>query len=438
MLSNQTYREKIKYVDKIHSILLDSYHNNNNKVSHQSIIKAKEYLFKIDNLVIEIKRHTLDFVINGSLFCNCIPMIDLLIEYGLDINSIIKPNNTTLIMEAISCGREEMVKMLIKYGANVNTILYSNNKKTELSHAVTCGPVCINIIKILLQEKLTTINVKSKDKGQTPLFIAVMYNYNEIAKLLINAGANLNLFDKQHNTVLIYACKNKNYELVYSLIKAGVNINNMDRKNNYTALHIACQMSTYKIVNILLKSGANVNVQTKEGNTPLIYGCSDNTDEEIVNLLLEYNADINITNIYGMHALMAACIGNNLSIVKIIMNAGGKMQINIPDINGLTPIMLVSASPSIMKFLLINNANIYQKCNDNKNAINYTIELEDEECIKIIKKEINWNERKYIFKLPSSNSIFKNIPYELLPLISSYLGIRNEDLIYNDTYENED
>jgi hypothetical protein len=45
----------------------------------------------------------------------------------------------------------------------------------------------------------------------------------------------------------------------------------------------------------------------------------------------------------------------------------------------------------------------------------------------ILTRETNWNERKYVLKLPESTGIFGNLPIDLLPYIASFLGAPNKE-----------
>ena len=62
--------------------------------------------------------------------------------------------------------------------------------------------------------------------GKTPLMYAAMYNHTpEVAKALINAGANLNTKDNDGRTALMWAARNHNPELLKALVKAGADVN---------------------------------------------------------------------------------------------------------------------------------------------------------------------------------------------------------------------
>lgn len=96
---------------------------------------------------------------------------------------------------------------------------------------------------------------------------------------LINAGADLNVRGKRRSTALMYACRHRNQELALMLIDAGANVNAKDGANGWTALFEAC-MSMGGVTDILedvvrglINAGADVNVMGNGGDTLLMLAC---------------------------------------------------------------------------------------------------------------------------------------------------------------------
>ena len=104
-------------------------------------------------------------------------------------------------------------------------------------------------------------------RGQTALHYACQWlpdDDNDIVKLLISHGADVNKKDFKGNTPLHYVTTAK---AARALIAAGANV---DAKNMYhqTALHLARSL---KIAQILITAGSNVNKQDYIKKTPLYY-----------------------------------------------------------------------------------------------------------------------------------------------------------------------
>ena len=92
--------------------------------------------------------------------------------------------------------------------------------------------------------------------GYTPLIYVSISNQIEIAKLLLNAGADVNKQNNIGSTALIYAAYNNNIE----------------------------------IVKLLLNSDADIDKQNSAGRTALM-SAAYNNNREIIELLLDYYAD---------------------------------------------------------------------------------------------------------------------------------------------------
>ena len=68
--------------------------------------------------------------------------------------------------------------------------------------------------------------VNTKDsKGNTPLILAVLRSYDDIAEFLLRNHANVNAVNGTDNTPLIYACSKNNLKLVKLLVKYGADVN---------------------------------------------------------------------------------------------------------------------------------------------------------------------------------------------------------------------
>ena len=69
---------------------------------------------------------------------------------------------------------------------------------------------------VLLLENGADVNLKNSG-DQTPIFVAVWYNYSNIAQVLIENGANINFEDRKGRTPLSVA-KNKGFKEIETII----------------------------------------------------------------------------------------------------------------------------------------------------------------------------------------------------------------------------
>jgi ankyrin repeat protein len=165
-------------------------------------------------------------------------------------------------------GRDYLAEMLIEEGANINhKNLY---EKTPLHYVGLYGNT--NLTELLL-EKGADIN--SVDRyGATPLLYAEIYRAEGISDKLIQAGADMfvqgvNLFyDGEGLSPLHLSIRYDNYEIAKMLIEKGANIEGSTQSGE-TPLHYAIRFDKPKMAFLLLKNGANVNAIDNDLKTPL-------------------------------------------------------------------------------------------------------------------------------------------------------------------------
>jgi len=105
--------------------------------------------------------------------------------------------------------------------------------------------------------------------GWTPLHEAVLDNQEEIVKLLLKKGADVNATTIEEGaTPLHTACWTQNESMLNLLLDAGADANKGDYRGN-SPVHEAAPYSQTAILETLLKRGANPNVKNKDGFTPL-------------------------------------------------------------------------------------------------------------------------------------------------------------------------
>jgi len=110
------------------------------------------------------------------------------------------------------------------------------------------------------------INVLEPSRASTPLITAAFLGNTEAAKILINAGADLDYQNADGSTALHTAAAFGKTEAAKILIEAGADLN---YKNNAgsTALHTAAFFCREEIVEALLAKGADKTLKNKAGQT---------------------------------------------------------------------------------------------------------------------------------------------------------------------------
>jgi ankyrin repeat protein len=124
-----------------------------------------------------------------------------------------------------------------------------------------------DIVDEALIENLDLVHGFSED-GFTPLGLASYFGNEDVARLLLLKGADPNVSSKNgYNVYPIHSAVAANYDMIAKmLIEAGANVNVVQMSGD-TPLHSAAQNGNIDLLIVLLEAGANVNAITEYGQT---------------------------------------------------------------------------------------------------------------------------------------------------------------------------
>jgi ankyrin repeat protein len=180
-----------------------------------------------------------------------------------------------------ACGDDpEAVQKLLAAGANVNGA--GESGYTPLMGAINNQRIAI--AKILIDAG-ADVNARIPQMGDTPLTLPLYYksDSSEVVSLLLAKGANPNTSNSLGRSALMLATFGQAISVVKELLKAGAKVNAQDRNGN-TALMAAVEYNNVEAVRLLLEAHADRALRNKDGETALSIATSEN-HTEIVQLL---------------------------------------------------------------------------------------------------------------------------------------------------------
>jgi ankyrin repeat protein len=334
--------------------------------------------------------------INGSA-----AMIDRLLKAGADPNGALTPAGDTAMMMAARTGTTGAIRVLAEAGANVNA-KESWGGTTALHWAVSEGHA--DAAKALIAagadvnarsnyvapangrgfEGRTPLPNASEAKTVefasgwlTPLMIAAREGDADLARVLVDAGADVNATAGDGKTALAMAIFNGNYDLGSYLVDQKADVNKadaqrftplfwaIDRRNMETAPNFPWMVTAdpMPLIRKLLDAGANPNAlinntpraRMREGSPRIVFAtalmrAAFAADLELVTLLLERGADPKVISRDG-ETMLSAAAGlafihgyhrgkspeERLQVVKRFVELGN--DVNQPDDFGITPLM---------------------------------------------------------------------------------------------------
>ena len=296
--------------------------------------------------------------------------VSALLAKGADVNAMGpglrkygRPVNNTALYIASRMGHPEVVKILLSKNANVNATM--EDGETALTGAIE------------------TAASRSEDP-------AVLLRLFEVVKLLLKAGARVNVQDSYGTTPLMAASKLKvaGCEMVKLLLDAKADVNHKT-KYGTTALTEAFQLGRIDVVRLLIEAKADVNARPTSGETLLFMAC-DREDIDIAKMLIAAKADVNAKINEGMTALWMAAVRGNLDLVKILVAAGADVNAELK--NGhyiLSGISRESRHRDVFNFLCAKGAKDDKPAVEDKvtdNDLNKLFEVDVREHPEKIKK----------------------------------------------------
>jgi len=133
------------------------------------------------------------------------------------------------------------------------------------------------------------------DYGQTPLLIALIYEKNLVARVLLENGADFRLKDVFGRNAIIYGAKCKDIELMKKFIKTKEDVN-VEDELGFCPLWMAVLGGDSKMVEYLIEKGADIKVKSVAGITPLGIAIKNN-DCEMVRVLIRNGSGFKFFNV---------------------------------------------------------------------------------------------------------------------------------------------
>jgi len=199
--------------------------------------------------------------------------VKLLLSAGANAKAVNRYGVTPL-HEATLVADVAMMDALLKAGANPNATYGSG--ETPLMIAARTGK--LEAVKLLLDNH-ADINAAEEFRGQTPIMFAASEDHADVVKFLIDHGAQVNGRSTKYSfgevsmanggafvdraegglTPLFFASRQGALETVRVLVAAGADVNVTETQYGFTPLMTALFNGHYDVAGMLIENGANVN-----------------------------------------------------------------------------------------------------------------------------------------------------------------------------------
>lgn len=182
----------------------------------------------------------------------------------------------------------------------------SLDRPHDINHLLLTNRRLASVLMTLLHK--SAVRLEDTQDGRTPLQWAVRRGYEPLVRILLAHDVDVNAIYRYRNRVgahwsVLYEAVHfsRKTAMVKLLLEAGASVN-LRIFSGHTALHAAAQNGSAEIVNLLIRHGAGVSIRGLYGQTPLhlaaMYG-----HEAIVRLLVDAGADVTAEEDYGHTAI---------------------------------------------------------------------------------------------------------------------------------------
>jgi ankyrin repeat protein len=268
---------------------------------------------------------------------SCARCIEILLDHGADSTGG-SANPGKPLIYAIESRDQEIVRMILSRGANV----HGSDAQCEepLAVAIQDGPP--KIVKMLLEHG-ANVNSGSGELGK-PITDAVSSHWcpQEMVCLLLAYGANPD--GSSRHRPLHMAIRSRNEAVARLILDAGANVGARDEMDR-NSLHVLCSehpihyriWEMNSIAEILLDAGVDINATDESHGTALIMAIEIGFFD-LARLLVLRGADVNAVDATNGTALMMAAKAGALSVVQVLLDAGA--DINAIDTTRRTALMI--------------------------------------------------------------------------------------------------
>jgi ankyrin repeat protein len=321
-----------------------------------------------------------------------IEAVQMLLEFGADPNLAEAERGTTALMQAADQGHADVVGLLIANGADyaaVSAPLFRDGRTAALGSsddprdavrrqvvAIICdeeSPDLAALMK-LVRESTAQVWVDLLEENSAPTADDICANVRRGALSFVGNGGGFGngrerVPDGGELTALVYAARSGAIDAARVLLDAGADVNQTTRYG-WTPLLAATQNRNYQMGKFLLERGADVNIANRGGWTNL-YLATDNRNVEggdyptrepdmdhleYIRILLDAGADVNarltestetrtvFTNQWldedGATAFLRASQSGDVPLMKLLLEYGADPMINTE--LGVTPLAVAA------------------------------------------------------------------------------------------------
>lgn len=265
------------------------------------------------------------------------------------------------LVAAIAARNQAMAVALIASGADPNGREGTGSGLTVLHRAAEAG---LRQVVEALVEKGAALDVQVPYFRGTPLVLAIANRHEDIARFLLQKGANAAVTDSAGYTPLHVAASTASTAMVELLLSRGAKVDTASSIGR-TPLFEAISSERWDNARLLIEKGADVHSNIGGGAALIVAARHGGT--ELLSSLLGRGVDVRAKDAAGWTALHYAAMNGHRDAAELLIRKGA-------DVNAAPPPIIPAAYRGrfdIIKLLVANGADVKLKDGARGNAVSF-------------------------------------------------------------------
>lgn len=288
-------------------------------------------------------------------------------EIDLSISNLCGNNPVSYCVQS---GYDDSLKLLISYMKDNYTkdksreILNHKNFVLQSPLMIAVESMSVNSVKFLLHTKLIDIN-DTNYEGKTALLYSIEHDLTEITELLLaTKDININFADSYGNTPIVRSIESGNHKLILSLLSKMAELNIVDSIGRSPLLHA-----------LMLKYSSPKLISARSHNdfVPFDHGFVGGTYAEFSSCFKDPDfIGNNGPEMFAKKNKIDVTNKSNSSLYDVIVSKliqSDNADINMSDIQGQTPMMLICNNEDVFLFNMLISNNKYDPHKKNVKGI---------------------------------------------------------------------
>ncbi|XP_078075331.1 CARD- and ANK-domain containing inflammasome adapter protein [Mustelus asterias] len=261
-----------------------------------------------------------------------VTIIEYLLNKGAKVEVRDNKRQSPLHRAAVE-GHLGAAKMLLQAGAHI----YALDKESRSPLQLAAENSHFSMVKLMLKEE-----ARNHKRKKSFLHMAALRDESKLARIILQYGAPVDAKDEKNRTPLFHAISQGHLNTVKVLLEAGAKV-------NIDLIHAAFDSNDQFLMKLILEHASEIN------STVLVNALFKAVQKNLyrtVGIIIEQGIDINTRNGMQYTPLLLAAELGHVESVNILINKGARLDERTPNMDSALHLAVQTGSLSVAKLLI--------------------------------------------------------------------------------------